>query len=89
MLEHFASSRDAARVRYRTFCAEDGRQERSLHPLVDGDDAFVRGTLESVVAAPGIPRRYLAAPRARLDALLVSDDIEAIAAYETGYESPW
>lgn len=86
LLAYYAPTREVARQHYLAH-VEEADSERSLHPLVDGDDSFVAGALERVQPASGIPDRYLRPPVPALPALLTSSDPDtAIArASECGY----
>jgi REP element-mobilizing transposase RayT len=84
-LAHYGPVREVAREQYRTH-TEQAEDERSAHPLCDGDESFIVAALARLEPAPGIPRRYLQAPQPPLEELLAAADTAAIArAREHGY----
>lgn len=86
LLSYYAPMREVAREYYRTHTEQEG-DERSTHPLVEGDESFIAAALERLQPAPGIPRRYLQAPRPALPTLLATSEADAAiaSAYEHGY----
>jgi REP element-mobilizing transposase RayT len=74
LLAYFGSTRQEARERYRVHCEREDESDRSPHPLIDGDEPFIISSLERIQHAPGVPRRYLRAPRPALVELLSSPD---------------
>lgn len=80
LLSHYGRTREAARARYREHTEDEGPDVEPLHPLVEGDGAFVARALDGLETLPGIPRRYLERSRPDLGALLRSADPDALAA---------
>src|SRR3990172_3863435 len=76
LLSYYAPTRDAARERYSTHI-EQTEKESSQHPLVDGDERFTASVLKGIEPAPGVPQRYLRAPRPALSRLFATSDLDA------------
>lgn len=87
LLSYYSPTRDVARRHYQAHTEQGDAGEPSTHPVAYGDDAFVASTLKRLEPAPGVPRRYLQAPRPALPILLATCDADtAIAsAHEHGY----
>lgn len=86
LLAYYGRRPAQARERYRAHCQQEGESERSSHPLVAGDEAFVASTLERLKPAPGVPGRSFRPPRPLLAELLASGDVAAVAsAHDRGY----
>jgi REP element-mobilizing transposase RayT len=88
LLSYYGPEQELARARYRAH-VEEADGEPSMHPVVDGDKAFVADALEHLEPMPGIPRRYLRLPVPALSEFLAeSDDDAAITrASEHGYST--
>jgi putative transposase len=86
LLAYYGQTTSEARERYRVDCERNDRDEPPAHPLVYGDDVFIDVVLDQITPSPGVPRRYLQAPRPGLAELLREGDVDEIAgASERGY----
>lgn len=85
LLSYYASTCEVARRNYRAHIEQAEMQESSPHPLIEGSDAFIASTLALLEPAPGIPSRYLRAPRPALPSLLSASEGEAAIAIAHGH----
>jgi REP-associated tyrosine transposase len=92
LLEIFHPDRERARALYRDYVdleavGEGDRHAVPRHPLIDGDDAFIREHLARIVPAPAYPKYLLSPPRPALSDLLGASPTatELAAAQAAGY----
>lgn len=87
LLSFYGCDRDSALRHYREEAERPDAPQPDGHPLVFGDDAFVRDALARLGPARGVPRRYVRPSRPALSELLTStaDGRAIAAAHAHGY----
>ncbi|GIU94850.1 MAG: hypothetical protein KatS3mg012_1307 [Gaiellaceae bacterium] len=87
LLSFYGTTEEGARRLYREHVEHGDDQADAGHPLVVGDDAYIRGVLERLEPRPGVPERYRRALRPPLrDVLGANPDAAALdRARDCGY----